>query len=261
MRGRPDRYVREPSRHPYCPAIVLNRFLKPETRYARRMARIARWDRPLAGPILRIRAWANMLFVDHGVFRVVYSNSARVTPELWRSSQPTPRQIARFAAQGGRTVVNLRAGREYGSWPLEREACERHGLRLAEFVLRSREAPERETLLAASAFFEALDYPILVHCKSGADRAGLFAALFLLVRDGTTVAQARRQLSLRFGHFRHAKTGILDSFLDAYASGGEARGMTFLDWVERAYDPAALTRSFRPSFWSGLLADRLIRRE
>lgn len=240
---------------------MLNRFLKPETRYARRMARVARWDRPLVGPMLRTRAWANMLFVDHGVFRVVHPNRARVTPELWRSSQPTPGQIARFAAQGGRTVVNLRAGREYGSWPLEREACERHGLRLTEFVLRSREAPERETLLAAKAFFDEFEYPILVHCKSGADRAGLFAALFLLVRDRATVAQARRQLSLRFGHFRYAKTGILDAFLDAYASGGEAKGMAFLDWVEHAYDPAALTRSFRPSFWSGLVADRLIRRE
>ena len=29
---------------------MFNRFLKPETRYARRMARIARFERPIAGP-------------------------------------------------------------------------------------------------------------------------------------------------------------------------------------------------------------------
>ncbi len=245
----------------HCPVIVLNRFLKPERRYARRMARIARWDRPIAGPAARARAWANMLFSDHGVFRLIYPNRARVSDVLWRSSQPSPGQIAWFAARGGRTVVNLRAGREYGSWPLQREACERHGLKLVEFVLRSREAPSRETLLGARAFFEELEYPVLVHCKSGADRAGLFAALFLLVTQGATVAEARRQLSMRFGHFRFAKTGILDAFLDAYEREGERKGVAFLDWVERSYDPAAVTEQFRPGFWSTLVADRIIRRE
>jgi protein tyrosine/serine phosphatase len=225
------------------------------------MARIARWDRPISGAAARAHAWANMLFVDHGVFRLAYPNRFRVTAELWRSSQPSPGQIAWFAAQGGRTVVSLRAGREHGSWPLEREACERLRLKLVEFVLRSREAPDRETLLRTERFLEELEYPILVHCKSGADRAGLFAALFLLVRQNVTVAEARRQLSLRFGHFRHAKTGILDAFLDAYERDGEAKGLSFREWSERVYDPAELARRFRPGFWSALVADRLMRRE
>ena len=202
-----------------------------------------------------------MLFVDHGILRLLYPNRARVSGELWRSAQPSPGQIARFAAEGGRTVVNLRGGREHGSWPLQREACARHGLALVELVLRSREAPDRATILGAKAAFDAFRYPILVHCKSGADRAGLFAALFLLIRDGTGVAEARRQLSLRFGHFRFAKTGILDAFLDAYAEEGEAKGLAFLDWVERVYDPDALSRRVRPRFWSVLVADRLMRRE
>jgi protein tyrosine phosphatase (PTP) superfamily phosphohydrolase (DUF442 family) len=225
------------------------------------MARIARWDQPITGRLGRVHAWANMLLMDHGIVRVVYANRTRVSPELWRSSQPTPRHIAQFAASGGRTVVNLRGGREHGSWPLEKEACDRHGLTLVDFVLRSREAPAREVILSAQSFFEGLEYPILVHCKSGADRAGLFSALYLLVHEKRSLAEARRQLSLRFGHFRYAKTGILDAFLETYARDGEANGLAFLDWVERVYDPEALTRDFRPNFWSTLMADRVIRRE
>lgn len=202
-----------------------------------------------------------MLFMDHGLFRILYGNRGRVSEELWRSAQPSPGQVARFARAGGRTVVNLRGGREHGSWPLERDACARHGLRLVDFVLRSREAPDRDAILATAAFLETLEYPVLVHCKSGADRAGLFAALYLILRRGATVAEARGQLALRFGHFRHAKTGILDAFLDAYEREGEARGMRFADWAERIYDPVALARGFRPRLWSTLLADRLIRRE
>jgi protein tyrosine/serine phosphatase len=225
------------------------------------MARIARWDQPIEGGLRRAHAWANMLFVDHGIVRVLYANRAQVADKLWRSSQPTPRHIAQFAAQGGRTVVNLRGGREHGSWPLEKEACDRNGIKLVDFVLRSREAPDRDTILGTKAFLDQIEYPILVHCKSGADRAGLFCALYLLVHENRSVAEARRQLSLRFGHFRFAKTGILDAFLDAYAREGEAKGIGFAEWAETIYDPARLTQTFKPGFWSSMMADRLIRRE
>ena len=236
-------------------------------RYARRLARIARFARPIATPGERARAWATMLLADHGVFRLAYPNRHRVGDGhgdgagLWRSAQPAPHDIAWARRAGIRTVVSLRGGREHGSWQLQREACERHGLVLVEFVLRSREAPSRETIRAAKDLFDGLAYPALVHCKSGADRAGLAAALYLILHEGRSAADARRELSPRFGHFRFAKTGILDAFLARYAAEGEGRGLSFLDWVERVYDPEALARAFRSGFWSNLVVDRIIRRE
>ncbi|GJD97176.1 hypothetical protein OCOJLMKI_4404 [Methylobacterium iners] len=241
---------------------VFNRFLKPETRYARRMARIARFERPIQGPASRLMAWANMLLVDHGVFRLAYLNRHEIgRGGMWRSAQPTPHQLAWFRRQGVRTVISLRGGREHGSWPLQREACERQGLHLVEFVLRSREAPSRETILAAKDFFASVQYPAVMHCKSGADRAGLAAALYLILHEGRPVAEAMGQLSPRYGHFRFAKTGILDAFFERYRREGEAKGLDFLTWVETAYDPEALQREFRPSFWSELLVDRVMKRE
>ncbi len=106
---------------------MINRYLKPETRYARRMARIARWDKPLAGGLDRVRAWLHMLLADHGVFRVLYLNKHRVSEKLWRSAQPAPHQIARLKEQGIRTIVNLRGGREHGSWQLQKDICDRLG--------------------------------------------------------------------------------------------------------------------------------------
>ena len=127
--------------------------------------------------------------------------------------------------------------------------------------MRSRGAPERETILAASEFFANLDYPAVVHCKSGADRAGFMAALYLVVHEGRSVESAMRQLSLRYGHFRYAKTGILDAFFERYRVEGEAKGIAFLEWVEHVYDAEALTRDFRPSFWSDVFVDRVMHRE
>ncbi len=237
-------------------------FRRPDIeRYNARMARIARWDRPLVGWRDRLRAWMNMIFVDHGIFRLFYLNKHSVDGRLFRAAQPWPHQIARFAREGGKSLVYLRGGREHGSWPLEKEAAERHGLQLAEFLARSREAPSKEMLLAAPAFFESLHYPALIHCKSGADRAGFVSALYVLVHLKGTAAEALRQLHARYGHFHWSKTGILDRFIELYRDQGEAKGIPFLDWVEKHYDPEALTRDFRPGFWSNLLVDRVLKRE
>jgi protein tyrosine phosphatase (PTP) superfamily phosphohydrolase (DUF442 family) len=237
-------------------------FRRPDIdRYNARMARIAAWDRPIEGRWRRFRAWISMIFADHGVFRLFYLNRHSMDGRLFRAAQPWPHQIARFAREGGRSIVYLRGGKEHGSWPLEKEAAEAHGLRIEEFTARSREAPSKEALLEAEAFFQRLQYPALIHCKSGADRAGFVAALYALVHLKRPAAEAMRQLDWRFGHFGWSKTGILDRFFEAYRDGGEARGIPFREWVENHYDPEKLAREFKPGFWSNVLVDRLLRRE
>jgi protein tyrosine phosphatase (PTP) superfamily phosphohydrolase (DUF442 family) len=219
------------------------------------------WDRPLTSRGQRLRAWTNMLFSDHGIFRLFYINEHAVTREMRRSAQPAPGDIARAAEAGVRTIVNLRGGREHGAWPLQVEAAAHHGVALREFMLRSRGLPDREQLLELPAFLDSLSYPILAHCKSGADRAGMFSALFLLVRHNARASEAKRQLAFRYGHVKLAKTGVLDAFLDAYEREGEARGIAFMDWVRDHYDPAAIEANFHESFWASLVIDKLLKRE
>jgi protein tyrosine/serine phosphatase len=240
---------------------VLKRLNKPDLRYERRMARIARWDRPIATRMERIKAWAHMVFSDHGIFRLLYLNKHRVTDQFWRAAQPAPHQLAQLKQEGIRTIVNLRGGREHGSWQLQKEACDQLGLNLVDFVVRSRGAPERETVLHVKDFFDQLEYPVLVHCKSGADRAGFMSALYLIIHKGCTVAEAMQQLSFTYGHFRFAKTGILDSFLEAYEREGEAKGLSLLTWAATIYDPEQLQQDFKTGAFSSLLIDRVMRRE
>jgi protein tyrosine/serine phosphatase len=230
-------------------------------RYHARMARLARWEKPLTTPRDRLAAWASMILADHGIFRLFYLNRHAVSAKLLRAAQPWPHQIRAFARAGGRTLVYLRGGREHGSWPLELAAATQEGITIRDFVVRSREAPEKEMLLSAPAFFADLQYPAMIHCKSGADRAGFVAALYLVVHEGVPVREARDQLHWRFGHFRFAKTGILDAFFDWYLEDGAPKGVTFLDWVRDQYDPALLKARFKPGFWSSLAADRILRRE
>jgi protein tyrosine/serine phosphatase len=220
----------------------------------RTAARLPEWARPGF-------AWLDLSVVDHGFIRSVYSNTHRVTPELWRSSQPAPYQLRRFADRGVRTVVNLRGASDTGSYALETAACRRFGLTLVDYSINSRDTPRKDKLFGAKTLFDEVDYPVLLHCKSGADRAGLMSALYLMLRRGRPVEEALGQLSLRFGHVRQAKTGILDFFLEQYRDYAAATPIAFLDWVERVYDPDAVRTAFRSRGWANVLVDRVLRHE
>ena len=111
------------------------------------------------------------------------------------------------------------------------------------------------------ALFARLDYPVLFHCKSGADRAGLMAALFLALHEGRPVAEARRQLGLRYGHLSLGRTGVLDAFFDAYERDCPDGATPLAHWIERRYDRDAVTAGFRPWRIGDFITDRVFRRE
>ncbi|WP_144300150.1 phosphatase domain-containing protein [Elioraea rosea] len=210
----------------------------------------------------RARAWANALLVDHGVLRILWRNRAWVVPGLIaRSNQPLPWQVAAEARRGIRTIVNLRGRRpSCGSDALARDAAARAGITLLDAPFESRGAPHRDRLLRFAALLEGAEFPMLIHCKSGADRAGLIAAVILLLR-GATPEEAAQQLSWRFGHVRSGKTGILDLFLARYAEAQAATRVGFLDWVREGYDEEALRRDFKAGRLGSFLTERLLRRE
>jgi len=210
----------------------------------------------------RAKAWSHSLLADHAVFRVLWHNFAVVAPgRLYRSNHPTPAQLAAAARRHGiRTVINLRGHRPCGSDALSRDAAARLGLAHIDMALESRGAPHRERILRLAEIFRMMTPPALIHCKSGADRAGLAAGLFILLGGGTA-QDALAQLSWRFGHMSKSRTGILDSFFLHYAATGERHGKNFLEWVREDYDEMALRRNFRAGGFAGFVNDRILRRE
>jgi protein tyrosine/serine phosphatase len=209
----------------------------------------------------RWRAHWDLMAVDHGFIRFFYANRARVSENLYRSGQPLPCHFRGIARKGIKTVVNLRGRNDSGWYVLEVEACREHGIEFVDFPTKSRDTPSKEMIHAAKRLFESIRYPALMHCKSGADRAGLVSVLYRHLKDGVPVADAMRELSLRYGHVRQADTGILDHFFERYLEDTRRRPMPLLDWIENVYDPEELKRSFRPQRWANGLVDRILRRE
>jgi protein tyrosine phosphatase (PTP) superfamily phosphohydrolase (DUF442 family) len=209
----------------------------------------------------RRSAWVDSLLVDHGLLRMVWTNFGTVIPgRLYRGNHPTPGGLARLVRRHGiRTVINLRGPSGNGSDALSREAAARLGVAFIDAPLSSGHPPSRERLLDLIAALRGAAEPVLVHCKSGADRAGFAAGLFCLLHGGSS-ADALRHLSLRHGHLRRSRAGILDAFFLAYRR--EAEGVRDVEaWVRGGYDPTALRRDVRASRMARFLNDRVLARE
>ena len=210
----------------------------------------------------RVRAMLDMWLKDHGFIRDIYCNRHRISEQAWRSAQPAPHHLRDAKRAGIKTVLNLRGRRDTcGSYILEREACEKLGLRLVDFPIRSRGALEKETLKAAIGVFDTLDYPILMHCKSGADRAGFMAALYLFLREKRPLDEALGQLSLKYGHVRQAKTGVIDYFFRRFREETDGSPDSLRPWIEGPYDPRELDAAFKESWAARVLVNAILHRE
>lgn len=240
---------------------------KPLKRWMRRKSKASRqalhehtpgWIRRTFGPAA---GYADLMLMDHGVFRLVYQNRHRLGDKAWRSAQPAPHDIAQLKRMGIHTVVNLRGASLSSSYWLEQAACRRHGLVMVDCVLRSRAAPSVAELLAVRDVLERVTYPILVHCKSGADRAGLMSVIYMHVVEGQPIEQAVRQLSLRYGHIRQADTGVLDHFFDCYIADNIREPIAFYDWVETVYRPRDVLATFRANGFASRIVSDILRRE
>jgi protein tyrosine/serine phosphatase len=212
----------------------------------------------------RLKAYLDYLWSDHAYLRLGFQNAHWVSAELIRTNQPWPFQLRRWRDLGVRTVINLRGGGYPTSfYLLEKDACARLGVTLIDFAVSSREAPTRAQVEGAKRLFETVEYPALMHCKSGADRAGVMSVLYAHFRLGLPLREAvARELSFRTLHLRQGKTGVLDYTFERYWEDGEPAGLSFLDWVRQpTYDPKALKASFQAGLWGSLVADTLLRRE
>ena len=210
----------------------------------------------------RFRTYLNYLWNDHAYLRLRFRNAHWVSDELLRTNQPWPFQLEQWKAQGIKTIVNLRGGFDASFHALEKDACERLGLTLVDFTITSREVPSRARVHGAKELFENLEYPALMHCKSGADRAGIMSVFYMHFRKGVPIREALEQLSLKYLHVKAGKTGVLDYTFERYLDQGEPKGLSFLEWVDSPdYDEAAIKADFRSNMWGRLLTDGLWKRE
>jgi protein tyrosine phosphatase (PTP) superfamily phosphohydrolase (DUF442 family) len=142
-----------------------------------------------------------------------------VTPaDAYRSGQPKADWLEQVVDEHGiRTVINLRGDGHESAWYVnERRVADERGLAFENVMLSASFAPQPRDLQRLLTVLDDAPRPVLFHCRSGGDRSGLVAALYLLLYTETPLDKARGQLSLRYGHYAYGRSACLHGVLDQY---------------------------------------------
>ena len=178
------------------------------------------------------------------VFRPA-KNFHEVDPgKYYRSAQLTREEFDEAIREHGiKTIINLRGAGPGEKWYDDEEAVARErGVKLLNFGFSTKHVPHRKALLPLLEALKTAERPILVHCRSGADRTGEVSTLYEMLYMGKNKEEALEQLSLRYLYvrpFAPAKRMFIDDWQ------GE-------DWARYQYDPcdpkyeAYYERSFTP---------------
>ncbi|WP_226341107.1 tyrosine-protein phosphatase [Gemmobacter serpentinus] len=121
---------------------------------------------------------------------------------LYRSAQPGPGDLARAVQNHGiHSVLNLRGAQPDAEWyQVERRDAAALGLQHVDFAMSASRKPDPQDVAALLKVMRDLPKPVLIHCRSGSDRTGFAAALYLAELAGADKEVAERQLSFAYGH-------------------------------------------------------------
>ena len=161
-----------------------------------------------------------------------------------RAAQPTTQLSQLIKDHHLASILSLRGGSFKDSWyESEVRTAEASGVAFFDYPLNATSRPTRSELLTLIDFFEHCQYPLLIHCKAGADRTGLASALYLLLEKGMPPQEAIGEFTIYHGHVPLLGTEHLHEPLDEYAQWLFSKGLAhtparFREWVRNDYRSA-----------------------
>lgn len=139
--------------------------------------------------LVGIGGYTCYLVMDHN-FHVV------VAGQVYRSSRMSPAVLARvIQSHDIKSVLSL-----IGFSQAESNAVRAVDAHYFDVSISDRHEVSGEKLNKIIAVLRDAPKPLLIHCKAGADRTGLAAALYCYVVKGEPAAAADEELTLRYGH-------------------------------------------------------------
>jgi protein tyrosine phosphatase (PTP) superfamily phosphohydrolase (DUF442 family) len=159
-----------------------------------------------------------------------------IAGRVYRCGQLLPEELEEAVARHGiRTVINLRGCCYPQDWYVQEcKATHRSKVAQEDLTFSANRYPSKVELRRLVEVLDNADYPVLLHCRQGADRTGMASALVMLLQNGIGYGQARGELGPRFGHLPLTRTIDLDEFFSYYE--------TWLRSEERQHSPANLRR-------------------
>ncbi len=130
-------------------------------------------------------------------------NFYQVSEELYRSAQPTAEGFKELEKFGIKSVIDLRGGKYDQKYMA--------GTNLKYFPIPSKasQVQEEDLLKFLKIVSNPDDEPYLVHCHYGADRTGLFVAVYRIVIQNWSKEEAIREMQQGGFGFNNTYTNIV----------------------------------------------------
>ena len=139
-----------------------------------------------------------------------------------------------IADYGIRTVLRLRGGQAgQPSFEQTHGPVTEAGIDFAHVPLSAYRYPTAAELLELWAVFERAEYPVLLHCRAGADRSGLASAIYVLQRSGDLHRALEQLHAFPYLHLGWGGTDKLDEVFEMYEPYQGV--LRFDEWVRYAY--------------------------
>jgi protein tyrosine/serine phosphatase len=154
-----------------------------------------------------------------GVYMQVQGNFHPITRgEAYRSAKLDRDKLEYYVTQYNiRSIVNLTGEHPRKPWYREEiQVSAQHNIKHYDIQLWAHHEPTEEDVEKLVEIFKTAPRPVLIHCKGGSDRSGLVAAMWKVIVDNEPKSEARKQLSLLYGHFPIGKTSAMDHFFERW---------------------------------------------
>ena len=172
---------------------------------------------------------------------------------LFRSAQLSARALTRVARDHRiKTILNLRGVNASKPWYQEElAATTKAGATQVDISLSASEWMSRAQLRTLVNVLDTSEYPLLIHCQWGSERTGLASAIATLLRPGSTLEDARNQLSLAYLYVRAGSGKVMAEHIDQYEHWLETKQWVhtsdrFRQWVDQGFIPGTPSREQWP---------------
>lgn len=130
-------------------------------------------------------------------------NFHKISSDVFRSEQPSAKQMQYLDKLGFKTVINLRL------WHNDQDEIKNTGISEVWIKLRAGNIIDEKVIEILQAIRKS-PKPILIHCWHGSDRTGVIIAMYRLVFQNWTKEQAINELMQpEFGHHYNVYPNIV----------------------------------------------------